>query len=111
MKQQFYGIAFRKLIYSSVQELHIDVELWMTSYNTQIAIANYGPPSSLQETIDGTTAELTIHLPTPQREAEREDPNMGGPEEKRSHLRDAKGGLGTHGLMVGRIPLTGDGAS
>lgn len=35
MKQEFYDIAFRKRIYSSVEELQIDVDLWINKYNTQ----------------------------------------------------------------------------
>jgi len=35
MKQEFYDIAFRKKIYSSVQELQIDVDLWLMKYNNQ----------------------------------------------------------------------------
>ena len=35
MKQEFYDIAFRKKIYSSVEELQIDVDLWLNKYNTQ----------------------------------------------------------------------------
>ena len=35
MKQEFYDIAFRKKIYNSVEELQIDVDLWINKYNTQ----------------------------------------------------------------------------
>ena len=35
MKQEFYDIAFRKRIYSSVEDLQIDVDLWINKYNTQ----------------------------------------------------------------------------
>lgn len=35
MKQEFYDIAFRKRIYHSVEELQIDVDLWINKYNTQ----------------------------------------------------------------------------
>lgn len=35
MKQEFYDIAFRKKIYRSVEELQIDVDLWVNKYNTQ----------------------------------------------------------------------------
>jgi transposase InsO family protein len=33
MKQEFYDIAFRKKIYSSVEELQIDVDHWIAKYN------------------------------------------------------------------------------
>lgn len=33
MKQEFYDIAFRKKIYSSLEELQIDVDHWITKYN------------------------------------------------------------------------------
>jgi transposase InsO family protein len=33
MKQEFYDIAFRKKIYSSVEELQIDVDHWISKYN------------------------------------------------------------------------------
>ena len=32
---QFYDIAFRKKIYSSVEELQIEVDLWVNKYNTE----------------------------------------------------------------------------
>ena len=35
MKQEFYDIAFRRKIYNSVEELQIDVDLWMNKYNNQ----------------------------------------------------------------------------
>lgn len=33
MKQEFYDIAFRKKIYSSIEELQIDVDHWISKYN------------------------------------------------------------------------------
>lgn len=35
MKNEFYDIAFRKKIYSSVEELQIDVDHWIAKYNEQ----------------------------------------------------------------------------
>ena len=35
MKQEFYDIAFRKKIYNSVEELQIEVDLWINKYNTE----------------------------------------------------------------------------
>ena len=35
MKNEFYDIAFRKKIYRSLEELQIDVDLWINKYNTQ----------------------------------------------------------------------------
>jgi transposase InsO family protein len=35
MKQEFYDIAFRKKIYSSVEELQIEVDLWLNKYNNK----------------------------------------------------------------------------
>ncbi len=35
MKQEFYDIAFRKKIYNSVEELQIEVDLWLNKYNNQ----------------------------------------------------------------------------
>lgn len=34
MKQEFYDIAFRKKIYSSLEELQIDLDAWLYQYNT-----------------------------------------------------------------------------
>ena len=35
MKSEFYDIAFRKKIYTSIKELQLDVELWIDKYNQQ----------------------------------------------------------------------------
>ncbi len=35
MKNEFYDIAFRKKIYTSVEDLQIDVDIWMRKYNEQ----------------------------------------------------------------------------
>lgn len=35
MKQEFYDIAFRKRIYTSLEALQIDVDLWINKYNVQ----------------------------------------------------------------------------
>lgn len=35
MKQEFYDIAFRKKIYSSIEELQLDVDYWINKYNEQ----------------------------------------------------------------------------
>lgn len=35
MKQEFYDIAFRKKIYTSLEELQIDVDHWIAKYNNQ----------------------------------------------------------------------------
>lgn len=35
MKQEFYDIAFRKKIYTSLEELQIDVDHWIAKYNEQ----------------------------------------------------------------------------
>ncbi len=35
MKQEFYDIAFRKKIYSSLEDLQTDVDHWMVKYNEQ----------------------------------------------------------------------------
>jgi hypothetical protein len=37
MKNEFYDIAFRKKIYSSVDELQEDVDLWLAQYNNHRA--------------------------------------------------------------------------
>jgi hypothetical protein len=31
----FYQVAFRKKIYSTLEELQIDLDLWMSSYNDE----------------------------------------------------------------------------
>jgi transposase InsO family protein len=33
MKQEFYDIAFRKKIYSNLDELQVDLDAWLSSYN------------------------------------------------------------------------------
>lgn len=33
MKEEFYDIAFRKKIYRTIEELQIDVDLWLLKYN------------------------------------------------------------------------------
>lgn len=35
MKNEFYDIAFRKKIYASLEELQLDVDLWIAKYNQQ----------------------------------------------------------------------------
>ena len=35
MKQEFYDIAFRKRLYRSLEELQMEVDLWINKYNTQ----------------------------------------------------------------------------
>ncbi len=35
MKNEFYDIAFRKKIYHSVDELQLDVDMWLSKYNEQ----------------------------------------------------------------------------
>jgi transposase InsO family protein len=35
VQNEFYAIAFRKKIYSSLQELQVDLDLWVDEYNTQ----------------------------------------------------------------------------
>ena len=35
VKNEFYDIAFRKKIYSSIEQLQQDLDLWMNDYNTQ----------------------------------------------------------------------------
>lgn len=37
MKNEFYDIAFRKKIYSSIEELQADLDLWLTEYNNHRA--------------------------------------------------------------------------
>ena len=35
VQNEFYAVAFRKKIYTSIQQLQTDLDLWMNSYNTQ----------------------------------------------------------------------------
>jgi transposase InsO family protein len=35
VQNEFYAIAFRKRIYTSLQELQVDLDLWVDEYNTQ----------------------------------------------------------------------------
>jgi len=35
VQNEFYAIAFRKKIYTSLQELQVDLDLWVDEYNTQ----------------------------------------------------------------------------
>ncbi len=35
VQNEFYAIAFRKKIYTSIKQLQIDIDAWMNSYNTQ----------------------------------------------------------------------------
>ena len=35
VQNEFYAIAFRKKIYTSIEQLQADLDMWMNSYNTQ----------------------------------------------------------------------------
>ena len=35
VQNEFYAIAFRKKIYTSIEQLQADLDAWMNSYNTQ----------------------------------------------------------------------------
>jgi hypothetical protein len=35
MQEEFYAIAFRKKIYSSIEEMQHDLDVWMNFYNTE----------------------------------------------------------------------------
>ena len=35
VQNEFYAIAFRKKIYTSIEQLQTDLDAWMNSYNTQ----------------------------------------------------------------------------
>lgn len=37
MKNEFYDIAFRKKVYSSIDKLEADVDLWLVEYNEHSA--------------------------------------------------------------------------
>lgn len=35
MQNEFYAIAFRKKIYTSIEQLQADLDVWMNHYNTE----------------------------------------------------------------------------
>ena len=41
VQNEFYAIAFRKKIYTSIEQLQADLDTWMNSYNTQRTLRKY----------------------------------------------------------------------
>jgi hypothetical protein len=35
MQEEFYSIAFRKRLYSALEEIQLDVDVWLKEYNEQ----------------------------------------------------------------------------
>ena len=75
MKQEFYDIAFRKKIYDSVEELQIDVDLWMNKYNTQRTHSGkhcYGK-TPMQTFLDSKHIALEKNIPSNSIECQTSD--------------------------------------
>ena len=75
MKQEFYDIAFRKKIYNSVEELQIDVDLWMNKYNTQRTHSGkhcYGK-TPMQTFLDSKHIALEKNIPSNSIECQTSD--------------------------------------
>ena len=75
MKQEFYDIAFRRKIYNSVEELQIDVDLWMNKYNNQRTHSGkhcYGK-TPMQTFLDSKHIALEKNIPSNSIECQTSD--------------------------------------
>ena len=75
MKQEFYDVAFRKKIYRSVEELQIDIDLWLNKYNTQRTHSGrhcYGK-TPMQTFLDSKHIALEKNIPSDINECQTTD--------------------------------------
>lgn len=97
VQDEFYAIAFRKKIYSSIEELQSDLDLWMEKYNKQRSHSGkrcYGktPHQTFLESLDLAKAKMLDklhHDPLEQFFSDRSpSQDLAGFEQKKNGLAD-----------------------